>query len=124
MPINRRNLLRSRVTPSFTFFLTFFLTIWTFFILLFPVNQIQAQVLDKPISLHIKNKPLQEALKTISEAGNINFSYNPQSIPADKTISISCDKKPLREVLDIILKPLGITYIEIENQVEIGRAHV
>jgi len=117
MQINSRILLQLRITSFLTFFLTFVLTIWTFIILLFPVNQLQAQVLDKPISLHIKNKPLAETLKTISEAGNINFSYNPQSIPADKAVSIICDKKPLREVLDVILKPLGISYIEIENQV-------
>ena len=76
-----------------------------------------AQILDKPISIHIKNKPLPDAIKAISVEGNINFSYNPQSIPADKTVSINCSKKPLKEVLDAILKPAGITFFELEDQV-------
>ncbi|MCX6284242.1 MAG: TonB-dependent receptor [Bacteroidetes bacterium] len=78
---------------------------------------LNAQILDKPISIHIKNKPLPEALNAISIEGNINFSYNPQSIPADKTVSLNCHKKPLREILEAILKPVGITFFELEDQV-------
>jgi len=85
--------------------------------ILFPSIQLNAQILDKPVSLHIKNQTIPAALKAISDEGKINFSYNPQSIPSDKTVSISCHKKPLREVLDIILKPAGIAYFELENQV-------
>lgn len=78
---------------------------------------LQSQVLEKPISIHIKNQSIPSALKSISDAGGINFSYNPQSLPTGKTISINCLNKPLSELLDIILKPLGITYFELENQV-------
>ncbi|MEI7490654.1 MAG: TonB-dependent receptor [Bacteroidota bacterium] len=86
-------------------------------IFIFLVSGLNAQILDKPISIHIKNKPLPEALKAISVEGNINFSYNPQSIPSGKTVSINCRKKPLKEVLDAILKPAGITFFELEDQV-------
>lgn len=91
--------------------------IGTLLLILFPASPLNAQLLDKLISIHIKNQPLSTALTGISDEGNINFSYNPQNIPRDKTVSISCSNKPLREVLDIILKPLGITYFELENQV-------
>ncbi len=78
---------------------------------------LQGQILDNPISINIKNQSITSALKSISEAGEVNFSYNPQSLPTDKTISIRCRNKPLKELLDIILKPLGISYFELENQI-------
>ncbi|MCX6282307.1 MAG: TonB-dependent receptor [Bacteroidetes bacterium] len=86
-------------------------------LLLLAEFSLNAQILDKPISINIKNKPLQEALKTITEEGKVNFSYNPQNIPSDKTVSINCYNKPLKEVLDDILKPYGITFFELENQI-------
>lgn len=109
MQINLNGIILSRLTS--------FLTIWMFVLFLFTALQMNAQILDKPISIHIKNQPLHAALKTISDEGKINFSYNPESIPSDETVSINCRKKPLREVLDAILRPLGITYFELENQV-------
>ena len=84
---------------------------------LFLSFQVYSQDLDRTISLHIKNKPLPDALRIISEEGHINFSYNPQNIPADRLISIKCHKKPIREILDIILKPAGISYFELESQI-------
>ncbi len=113
MQINPGSLIHSRVTSFSTFFFMLGMQIF----ILFPLIQLNAQILDKPISLHIKNQPLPAALKAISDEGTINFSYNPQSIPSDKTVSINCHKKPLRDILDLILKPLGITYFELENQV-------
>jgi len=76
-----------------------------------------AQTLDTTVSLQIRNQPLSSALKLISEAGRVNFSYNPQSIPSEKTVSVICSRKPLREVLDVLLTPLGISWQQVENQV-------
>ena len=90
---------------------------WVLACCLMMVLRLNGQILDKPISIHIKNKPLSSALQQISGEYGINFSYNPQGIPSDKTVSISCNKKPLREVLDQLFKPFGISCSELENQV-------
>ena len=81
------------------------------------VFNLQGQVLEKQISVRIKNQSLPSALKSIADAGGINFSYNPQSLPSDKAVSLNCKNKPLKEVLNQLLTPLGISFAVVENQV-------
>lgn len=91
--------------------------VYLIILLLFLAIPGRSQNLDKVISIHLKNQSLETVLKQISKESGVNFSYNPLAIPAGKTVSISCRNKPLKEVLDDLLKPLGITYLGLENQV-------
>jgi outer membrane cobalamin receptor len=104
---------------SFAVFIRFPGLVTGFFLLIvfgFLSSASYSQGLDKTISLHLKNKPLPEVLHIISEEGHVNFSYNPETIPANSLISINCHNKTIREVLDMILKPAGISYLEMESQ--------
>ena len=96
------------------------------FILLFVYSVISlssfSQDLDKKISIKVKDKPLTDVMKIIEDAGQINFSYSAQLIPADKRITYKANKKAIRVILDDILLKNGITYKIVENQVVLRSA--
>ncbi|PLW93477.1 MAG: hypothetical protein C0592_05925, partial [Marinilabiliales bacterium] len=77
---------------------------------LFLTGVLQAQNLEKKISLDLNNVTLKEALSEISHSGGVHFSYNPSKIPLDKKLSYSCTKKSIRIVLNELLHPLGVKW--------------
>lgn len=83
-----------------------------------------SQDLDKRINLSVKNCPLSECLKMISDSGQIYFSYNPASIPVQKKISIHAKNRSISEILDEILLADRMTYSVVENQVVIRPSSV
>ncbi len=58
--------------------------------------------LERVISVKINNEKLDLALKTISNAGNFSFSYNPDELDINKRVSVSAQNQPVREVLNTI----------------------
>ncbi|WP_285544864.1 STN and carboxypeptidase regulatory-like domain-containing protein [Dyadobacter frigoris] len=60
-------------------------------------------VLSRTISIDIKNKQLSQVLKSISEQGKFNFSYNSDLIPGDSLVTFSSSSKSLRQTLDALL---------------------
>jgi len=76
-----------------------------------------SQNLEKKITLKAREKPLGELLLEISRKGNINFSYNPQSIPIEKPVTIHAGNKSIRSILEEILGKNGIRFFTLENQV-------
>jgi len=88
-------------------------------ILVFSGKTVLSQDLNRQISLTLKDCPLAEGLRIISDSGRINFSYNPQSIPVQKKISLNASHQTIREILDEVLLANGLTYSIIENQVVI-----
>ena len=74
----------------------------TFTLLLFSTGLIFAQSrppLERIISVKISNERLDNTLKTISNAGNFSFSYNPDEINIDKRVSVNAQNQSVREVL-------------------------
>ena len=98
-------------------------TLRTIIFLLFFLSQsiLTGQDLDRKISLEVKNRPLKEILDLIAREGEISFSYSSPTIPVEKKITFRCENKPIRVVLNDILPPLGIEWIEVENQVVLKR---
>jgi len=88
-------------------------------VLVFSGTHTFSQDLNRRIRLNLKDCPLSEGLRIISDSGKVNFSYNPQSIPVHKNISINAENKSIREILDEVLLPNGMAYVMIENQVVI-----
>lgn len=77
-----------------------------FFLFSFFISNAFAQttILERNISLEIRQEPISEALKKISEQGNFTFSYNPSAIEANKLISFSLKNKTVREILQVIFQ--------------------
>jgi hypothetical protein len=61
------------------------------------------KILNQPISIHVKQRPVAEVLKLISEQGKFYFSYNSNLIPEDSLVTLTAQSKPVRQVLDILL---------------------
>jgi len=80
-------------------------------------SQTFSQELEKKISIHSKNLPLEEVLTQISRKGELQFSYSSTTIPVNQAISCSFTSKPVKVILNEILGPLGIAWIVVENQV-------
>ncbi|MCX6252536.1 MAG: TonB-dependent receptor [Bacteroidetes bacterium] len=88
-----------------------------FFTLFLFTPFIQAQDLQKKISLDLRDQPLRIIIRKISETGKIYFSYSSQSIPVDLKISVNAKNKSISEILDEVLVSHGVDYFIVENQV-------
>ncbi len=80
-------------------------------------GQAIGQVLEKKISITVKNVSLENTLQKISEASGVMFSYNPKTIPVSQLITIKAKNKSVQQLLDELSNKAGITYSLVENQV-------
>ena len=98
-----------------------------FFIFLIGlVYSIPAQaedVLDKKITLVVKQKPVRDVLNDISGLVEIKFVYSSQKIPARKKVSILATDQKVRDVLNLLLEPLDVLYYVSGNQVVLIKKH-
>ncbi|MEI6681358.1 MAG: TonB-dependent receptor [Bacteroidota bacterium] len=76
-----------------------------------------SQDLDKRISLKVIDKPVNEVLQEISRLGSVDFSFNPQVLPANMRVTIHARKRRIREILSEIFLPHGIDYFTVENHI-------
>jgi hypothetical protein len=79
--------------------------------------------LDRLISVDIRNAPLENALRQISQAGHFEFSYNPSSIDANATVTVRLTNAPVRVVLTQVFQN-RVTYKSRGNYVILVRADV
>ncbi|HEY0666745.1 MAG TPA: carboxypeptidase regulatory-like domain-containing protein, partial [Sphingobacteriaceae bacterium] len=77
----------------------------------------QTTSLGKIISVDYKNLRLKEILNDLSGKYNLQFSYSNEQVPLDKKMSLHAVKKPVNVILDQLLKPAGLNYTVIGNQI-------
>ena len=77
----------------------------------------QQSILDKTISIQVKDQPLNKVLERISEAGGFHFSYSNEKIPVQSLVSIHAIKWSLRKVFDTLFRDMNIEYLEIEGEI-------
>jgi hypothetical protein len=82
----------------------------------------QDSVLNRNISIKLRNCPVYDILKAIEKDINYNFSYNSSLIDAKRIISVDYTNKPLREVLDYILDNENLNYRIIDKNIVIYRS--
>jgi TonB-linked SusC/RagA family outer membrane protein len=75
------------------------------------------EVLNKKITLEIRNQSLKTVLKAIEDQVKVRFAYSKSSIDALDAISISVKNVKLSELLDRLLGPRQIRYQVIEDQI-------
>ena len=85
--------------------------------------QAEEDVLDKKITLVVKQKPVRDVLYDISQLVEIKFVYSSQKIPARKKVSILATDQKVRDVLDLLLEPLDVLYYVSGNQVVLIKKH-
>ncbi|MCF2444960.1 STN domain-containing protein [Dyadobacter sp. CY345] len=61
------------------------------------------KLLNRHVSIHVKQKPVSEVLKLVSEQGKFYFSYNSDLVPGDSLVTIKADNKSVEQILDDLL---------------------
>jgi len=78
---------------------------------------VEAQILDKPISLSVENTDVRSILRQIQRQAEVKFVYSPSAIGVDRRISVHVSNKKLSQILDQILVPLQIRYRLKNNRI-------
>jgi len=85
-------------------------------------NEGSAQnILEKKITVYIRNIPFRDALRKIGKEGNIRFSYTRNTIPEQEMITLSAKEQPISAILQSLLNPIQVGYTLIGNQVVLSR---
>jgi len=74
-------------------------------------------ILDKPVTLTVQNEEVKNVITEIKRKAEVEFIYSSNTIQTSRKVSIRVVEKRLSEVLDEILKPLGIGYKVVNEQV-------
>ena len=78
-------------------------------------------MLERTVTLSIKNERIDVALKKIAEQGGFTFSYNPAIFDSKKQVTVNFSNTPIREVLDEIFDG-SIDYKERRKYVILTKA--
>ncbi|WP_206197614.1 TonB-dependent receptor [Terrimonas sp.] len=79
------------------------------------------ELLDKKISISLKNETLFEALEKIRKQADIQLFYATNIIDPSDKVNISANKTSLREVLNELLAPYMLNYIVSNNKIVIRK---
>lgn len=92
-----------------------------FFIFLLTSSGLFSQDLDKIVSIRLKQASMEAVIKTLSRETHLLFSYAPQVLSHCDKVTLNARNKTVRSLLDEILKPAGIKWTVVENQVVLTR---
>ncbi len=78
-------------------------------------------VLDRNVTLSLRDVPLKTALTRLESNTRVRFAYSRSVIQLDKSVSISAEGETLAAVLDRLLPPLDIRYEVVGGQILLSR---
>jgi TonB-linked SusC/RagA family outer membrane protein len=78
-------------------------------------------VMNKHLTLNIKNQPLKEVLKNIESKAEVKFAYTREALSSMDPVSFSANNEKLEEVLDKLLKPRQLNYHSIGNHIVLNQ---
>jgi TonB-linked SusC/RagA family outer membrane protein len=79
-----------------------------------------AQALEKPVTIHLRKVPLDDALDQIAGQANVNIVFSGKAAGLEKA-SIHAKNEKLRDVLSRLLRPYHLSYALMGNNVVIRR---
>ncbi|WP_168207731.1 TonB-dependent receptor [Spirosoma sp. KCTC 42546] len=79
------------------------------------------ELLDRRLSLTVRNENIKAVLRDIEKMADVKFSYSPQIVPAKRLVSFSMQNTTLREVLENLLSPLRVSYNVSGQQIILTR---
>lgn len=85
--------------------------------LLFTIPAVNAQILDKKVSIQFQNITLNDAIKKLKTTYGINFSYSPDQIDLNQKVSLYVKSVSLDYALKELFVPTPITYRAVGNQI-------
>lgn len=69
-----------------------------------------AQILDKEVTIHASEVPLENVLTEIADQTQVKFAYGIDHLDLKEKVSVSADKRSLGSILNELLSPLNIRY--------------
>lgn len=81
----------------------------------------QPFLLNKKVSLQIREQSMQSAISLLSKETGARFSYDPDIFASNQKITLHITSKPLSEVLQLLFNNPSIQFREIGNQIVIFR---
>src|SRR5258708_25543589 len=69
-----------------------------------------AQLLNKKVTLDLKEVTIEKALKEIEKVAKVKFVYSQDQLHLDENVSFRADHQTLHDLLDKILLPYQIKY--------------
>jgi hypothetical protein len=94
-----------------------FILFLSFLLMVQGISFAQESVLNRKISLDIKDKSLKEVIQTISDSANVNFSYSEKQIPVETRITISISNGTIGDILTKVLSGTDIQFLVVEQQI-------
>lgn len=61
-------------------------------------------ILNKTVSINVRQQPIAIVLKSMSEQGKFYFSYNSNIIAGDSLVTLNASKKSVKQILDQLFK--------------------
>jgi hypothetical protein len=83
------------------------LSIWHFILMILLISPVAASsqsLLNKTISVHVRNQPLVSVLKDMEQQGGFNFSYNSNTLRPDSLITLNADDQPIINALHTLFQ--------------------
>jgi TonB-linked SusC/RagA family outer membrane protein len=80
-------------------------------------------ILNREISVHLSDITLKKALYKIQKETEVKFVYS-SKVSLDDRVSLNADDTKLFRVLDELLRPHGITYSIVDEQIILANARV
>lgn len=74
-------------------------------------------VLDKKITIELKNTSLQQALDKISDVAKVSFTYVGNTAMVESKVNLSAKNKRIGDLLDNILRPYPLSYTTVEDKI-------
>lgn len=74
------------------------------------------QLLDKKVTLTLKDASLEEAIKAIEDIAKVKFFYSLDQLDVKEKITLQVMDKTLRETLDLLLTPYDVKFKVREKQ--------
>ena len=87
------------------------------FLFLIALPCLSQSLLEKKITVHFINLPLEQALSSITKTYQTKFSYANNLIPLKKPVTVQLDNQPLQNILNEMLKNTGVSYQQVGNQI-------
>ena len=84
-------------------------------------GEITAQVLEKKVTIELKNVNLRTALQKIERTSDVKFLYQSQLISPKEHVSLTATDERLGDLLKQILEPLHIVFEADGNQIVLTR---
>lgn len=67
-------------------------------------------VLDKKVSLHLKNEKVKNVLSELEKISDVKFVYSPEIIRSSTKVNVNANNKKLNFVLQELLNPLDVKF--------------